>query len=250
MALAVVAIVSSSLLQMFVTTSYTNKDAQVLDKLNVIAIQYAETFKNDPAAVYNPNHQDTYYFYNNDLSQISPGTNFYDLSVIPTGAAYMVKSDLPAPTTNQLNNVNDAGFYPDFVGTIDLSQYSSDLTVNIDSNCNISVQPSTPSFTYDSSKITENAIPIKVDYSGTPPGTKRTINVTNASDKEAEFYIFNTNDNSDVTINPVQGISSATYPPINTSSDTEYDLTLTVYKLNEGVWETMFTYPAQEHIYS
>lgn len=238
-ALAVVAIVATPLLQMFVTTSYANNDAQVMDMGNVIAVQQAETFKADPGG-YSPGNRYSYYYYQGDGTPILPV--YHDLAVIPAGAVIMVKSDLPDPIVTQSN---DAGYYPDFAGTIDLSQYTTDLDVNITNINEISVVP--PLSTFDSSKITNIVIPIRVDFGG----DSRTINVTNDSDLEAEFYVFNTNVGSDVILNTLRGASSIAYvPATGTSSNKEYDLILTVNRLSKGVWVEMFTYSANMHIYN
>ena len=235
-ALAVVAIVSTSLFQMFVTTSYVNKDAQVMDIANVVAVQLAETFKADPEEVYSSENRYSYYYYKGDGTFISPV--YHDLTV-PVGAAIKIISDLPDPTVT----TNEAGYYPDFVGTIDLSGYTTNLDVNITGSNQISVVPALS--TFDSSKIKNDIIPIRVDFHG----NKRTINVSNNSDLEAEFFIFNTTHDSDeVPVNTLQGNSSVTYvPATSTSSNKSYDLTLTVYRLSKGIWVEMFKFIANKY---
>lgn len=243
-ALAVVAIVSTSLFQMFVTTSYVNKDAQIVDSANVITVQLAETFKADPEAVYSSGNRYSYYYYKGDGTFIPPV--YYDLTV-PEGAAIKIISDLPDPTVT----TNEAGYYPDFVGTIDLSEYTADnLDVNITNTNEIGVEPAGSAFEslplQESSNIKNNIIPIRVDFQGNP----RTINVSNNSDLEAEFYIFDTNHDSDVIFNTLQGNSSIAYvPDSSTSSNKAYDLRLTVYKLSKGIWVEMFTYSANKYIH-
>ncbi|MDR3543320.1 MAG: prepilin-type N-terminal cleavage/methylation domain-containing protein [Desulfosporosinus sp.] len=238
-AVAVVAIVSTSLFQMFVTSSYVNKDAQIMDLANVVTVQQAETFKANPSG-YSPGNE--YHYYKAD------GTFMEDSSLvsIPNGAAFQVASDLEV--TN--SQANQAAYYPNFVGTIDLSQSSTDLDVkmtNISTTYEIDVAPAgTGQYTtlpILNSNVINNSLPIEVDFptGGTSP---RTINVTNDSAANAGFYVFNAN-NQNVIINAVegsaQGSSSVVYAPTSStttnSTDTEYTLNLTVSKLNQGVWE-------------
>lgn len=263
-ALFIIALVSTPLLQMFVTTSFANKNAQVIDSLNAMAVQKAETFKADPEAefdpsnpepVYNPGHPDTLYFYSGNITPLSPNQTFYDLSNIPDGAVYIIKSHLPDPTLPP-SNYAVGGYYPDFIGTIDLAQYSTDPSLTITNSNIISVLPALS--TLDSTKIKNNVIPIKVDYGG----VARTINLTNDSDLEAEFYVFNSNDGSGVNLKTLRGASSIAYvPPIGTSTTKEYDLTLTVYKLvnsmpqNNGSWSdwdeiSEMSYSTNRYIYN
>lgn len=242
-ALAIVAIVSTPLLQMFVTTSFANHDAQVMDLANTIVIQQAETFKADPEGYRTSNGNVSYYFYNKDGTNIG---QYPDLSIIPEGAAFRVKSATQVPIPS---NPPDAGFYPDFAGTLNLPLVSSVFDVNINNTYDIDVEPSGSTFTYDRLKMTDKLIPIRVDFQG----ASKTINLTNDSDKEAEFYIFDTNDEDSnvVNINTIRGSSSVTY--VYTSekgSNNLYNLTLTVNRINKGVWVEMFNYSASanQHI--
>ena len=242
-ALVVVAIVSTPLLQMFVTTSYANKGAQVMDMANVLAVQKAETFKADPEAVYNPDHPDSYYFYKGDGTPILPEQAFYDLTVIPDEAAIRITSHLPGPTVT--TSGANVGYYPDFASIIDLSHYSADINVSITNTNKISVESVLS--TIDSSKIKNNIIPIRVNAWD----ASRTISVTNESNLEAEFYVFNAIGGISITLSTLQGAASiASVSPDSTSSDKAYDLTLTVNRLDKGVWVEMFTYSADKHIYN
>lgn len=240
-ALFVVTIVSTPLLQMFVTTSYVNKDAQVMDMANVIAVQQAETFKADPEVVYNSENR--YSYYKGDGTFIVSVKD--ELAVIPDGASIMVKSEFPDPTPTVTTSDADVGYYPSFTGTIDLSQYTTDLDVNITNTNGISVEPALSAF--DSSRIKNNVIPIRVDFAE----DSKTINVTNDSNLEAEFYVFNTNDGSGVILNTLRGASSIAFvPTASTSTNKEYNLTLSVSRLSKSIWVEMFKYLANKHIYN
>jgi len=236
-ALAIVAIVSTPLLQMFVTTSYANHDAQVMDMANTIVVQQAETFKADPEGYRTSNGNISYYFYDRDGTNIG---QYPDLSIIPDGAAIRVKSAMQVPIPS---NAPEAGYYPDFAFTLNLPLVSTAFDVNINNVYDIDVEPSGSTFAYDPLKITDELIPIRIDFQG----ASKTINLTNDSDKEAELYVFDTNDEDSnvVNINTIRGSSSVTY--VYTSeggSNNLYNLTLTVNRLNKGVWVEMFTYSA------
>lgn|GEM_PF-2721002 len=251
-ALIIVAVVSTPLFHMFVTTSYVNKDAQVIDRANVIAVQQSEKFKADPG-----NYKDKYgdyCFYKGDGTFISSAP---DLTAIPTEAYYMVESNLVGPTVVETDA--EGGYYPGFAGTIDLSQYDSDsgdtldIEVTIKNNdinnnymdINVKSNASEESFpSLDSSKIKNNQIPIRVDYGGRPVN----ITLVNKSNFEAEFYIFNADDESNVKLITQKGTSSIAYVKPDTSSYKEYDLTLIVNKLNKGTWEQILTYSAKKYL--
>lgn len=256
-ALAVVAIVSTSLFQMFVTSSYANYGARVMDIANVVAVQQAEDFKADPEG-YSPGNIYSYNYYKGDGTLI---LGYHDLAVIPAEAVIMVKSELPdLPATSS----NEAGYNhnPDFAGTIDLSLYPidlllypKDLDVKIKNTNEIGVEPAGSTFAslspQDSSKKINNTLPIKVIFS---IGRQRTINITNDSDVEAKFYVYNTNNSSDVTFETVEGASSISYVPATStsSSNKQYDLTLTVFKVTNGVVSSgeMFTYSANKYLHN
>lgn len=250
-ALAVVAIVSTSLFQMFVTTSYVNRDAQVMDLANIIAVGQAESFKADPE-----NYDSTTKYYNSD------GT-----IDIPAKAVIQVDSTV-TPTDLE---VNDTGYFPSFVGTIDLSPFiniNKDPVTGIetDEGCDVQITASneinigfhgkvlTPLPVQDSSLIKNNILPIKVSFvSGTQ--TSRTINLINNSTVEVDVYFFtpviNSSDPAEqsVTFNPVAGYSSLTNVKQTTSENTKYHLELTVSKLIGAVSQFMFTYATDKYIY-
>ena len=258
-ALAVVALVSTPLLQMFVTTSYVNKEAQVTDRLNVIAVQKAETFKADPEAVYDPDQPDYYYFYTRDVTPILPYQDFCDLEIIPDGAAFMIKSHLPDPIYTPSN---DGGYYPDFAMTLDLADYPlmfdflpepEPLTMIIENDptgqigVKLAGKPFEP---LDSSKIKNNILPFRIDF---PTGEEqRTIKLklTNVTEVEAELYVYNTKVDENVKFETVLGASSIAYVHATSADNKEYDLTLTANRLSKGVWVDMFTYLANKHIYN
>lgn len=245
-ALAVVAIVLTPLLQMFVTTSYVNKDAQVIDLANIIAVQQAETFKANPVSYRIDNGDHSYYFYKGDGALIAV---YPDLTVIPYESAIMVESELP-DSTDIDSNIAEIGYYPDFVGNIDLSQYTSDISeinVNITDIYEIEVEPAViPPFIFDYTKINNN-IPIRIDFGG----NTITVNVINDSDLEAEFFIFNTTVDSDVILDTHQGYSSIAYVPTTSSSSYKvYNLTLTVNRLVNGAWVRMFTNSVVDYRYN
>ena len=234
-AMAVVAIVASSIFQMFVTSSYVNKDAQVMDIANVTAVQQAENFKADPAA-YSPGNRYSYYYYEGDGTPILPV--YHDLVIIPAGASIMVKSDLPDPAVTPSNN---AGYYPDFAGTLNLSTYiNCDVRVKETYEIDVRTHDVDPFITLidqvtAQSKIKDNILPIRVEFP--TDGASRTINLTNDSDVEAEFYVYNTKNASDVVLDTVKGASSIAYIPApNTNSiNNRYQLNLTAYRMNNKV---------------
>ena len=250
-ALAVVAIVSTSLFQMFVTSSYINKDARVMDVANVVAVKQAETFKAGPENYSDEHSNHDYSYYDGEGVFLA---SVPSLGNISTGAAIQVESDLQTlPDTPSPNS----GYYPDFAGTLDLTTFT---------NCYVEITPTfvigtkadktgtyTPLPIQDSTKIKNNILPIRVDFpSGETNPASRTMFVANDSSVEAEFYVFNAKidgllPEQIVALQPVQGISSISYVPITSSSNTEYNLTLTVSTIIKGVSKVMFSYSANKY---
>lgn len=241
-AMAVVAIVSTSLFQMFVTSSYVNKEAQIMDVANIIAVGQAEEFKSNPLR----------------LVGLSPELSYYDgkgngLSVpalggVPSGSAFVVESQLQVIDSL----ANNAAYYPDFAGILDLS-FFTDCDVEITNTYEIKAKPHgafgpiSTLYNQGDLKIKHKVLPLRVNFpSG---GTLNTIYLTNDSDVEAELYVFNAN-SSEVILNPVQGSSSIAYVSVASSNNTEYDLTLIVSRLNKGVSEEMFRYSANRFLYT
>jgi len=247
-ALAVVAIVSTSLFQMFVTTSYVNKDAQVMDLANIVAVKQAETFKAltaDPVVGTSTKYYD---------SKGAPGD-------IPTGAVIQVDS---AVTSTDLG-ADSTGYFPSFVGAMDLS-------ANLDWDVQITTIPPIPpatTTTYridigshggvlttlastDSSKVKNNVLPIKVSFTSGSQ-TSRTIHLINNSAVEVDIYFFTpVSDPSlpaeqSVTLTPVSGYSSLTSVKQTTSKNTKYHLELTVSKVMGNVF--MLTYSTDKYFY-
>ena len=242
-AIAVVAIVSTSIFQMFVTSSYANRKAKVMDMANIVAVRLAEEFKADPV-----NYDSGLRYYGGEGQSLEDDT---------TGAAIKVESQVQVPNASQSYNV---GYYPDFVGTLDLVS-DTDYDVDITNTCEIKVKAHgtedvKPLANQDISHIKNNILPIKVNFpsGGTYP---RIIYLTNNSDFEAELYVFNAKV-SDSTIMPeqivildaTQGASSITYVPVTSSSDTEYDLTLIVSSLNKNGSEELFRYSTKSYLHN
>lgn len=248
-ALAVIAIVSSSLFQMFVTTSYVNQDAKLTDLGNMIAVSQSETFKADAKS-----YDDTTKYYNGNGTLLT----IPESGGIPTGAVIKVDStviqtDLP---------VNSSGYFPSFVGTIDLME-SLVWYVQISPTNEIYIGPSVTELTHlafpDGFIIKNNALPIKVIFPSGSETYPRTIYITNKSTVEADFFVTNAQV-SDTTILAEQivllqhdihdtGSSSITYVTQTVSINTEYNLELTVSKLIGDVSQFMFTYSAGTFIY-
>jgi len=269
-ALAVITIISGPLLQMFVTSSYTNRNAQLMDVANVVAVQLAEDFKADQTLGQDQANDQAKYG-----SPSSPSFKYYDGSGLlgTTGAAIEVESTL---TSNplQLNQVA-AAYYPDFIGCLDSSKFTTDVDVQITNTSNayeIDWKPSStsswkPLSSGNNSTIINNTLPIEVDTpSILPEGTSSlTIKLTNTSNYEAEFYIFNAQDpTTNSSVSPTitltndqesNGSYNLSYVPAKISSsdtnsnDMEYVLTLTVSKWLKkddnlkDVYENMFQYP-------
>lgn len=251
-ALAIVAIVSSSLFQMFVTTSYVNQDAKLTDLGNIIAVSQSETFKADARS-----YDETTKYYNGNGSLLT----IPESGGIPTGA--VVKVDSRVTTTNL--SANSPGYYPSFVGTVDLSSYifietDPDTGQDIDNGCDIQITSTneikvglhgavlTSLTSQDSSNIKNNCLPIKVSFtSGIKPS--RRINLINNSSVEVDIYFFSQDSAQSVTLTPVSGYSSLTNMLLTSSPSTEYNLELTVSKLIGNVSHFMFTYSTTKYIY-
>lgn len=232
-AMVVVTIISTPLLQMFVTTSYSNKNAQLMDIVNNITVQQAEKFKAAIAAL-NPGSYNAQTVYCNAAGNILTNS---------TGAAIEVVSVVNSPSP--VPSLSGVSYYPNVVETFTLTNdyvvkiieytdttdpnniiitsYEVDVT---DEDNNPIISPLTISPT----TINNNILPIGVDFNF---GTNlRTINLTNNSNLEVSFYVLNAMLNTDqsapqlVTINSSQGSASLYYVPSANSQNQNYQYTL------------------------
>lgn len=260
-ALAIVAIVSSVIFQMFVLSGTFNQKAKEMDIANVIAVNQAEAFKNDPDI--DPMKYNTSTYYNR------AGVKLAD----STGAAFRVDSNLTSIPSGGSGNV----YLPDSAVTLDLKDYKDDSEAVTDCDVQISEieeQVSDGSGSYkieagvhdktstyrelriDPSKIKNNLIPIQVNFpaGGTYP---RNIYVTNnTSNAEAEFYVFNAQvENPKITsdqiviLNTVRGTVDISYVPVTSSTDLGYQLDLEVYRLNDSSNEKLLSYSANKYLH-
>ncbi|WP_434510791.1 type IV pilus modification PilV family protein [Desulfitobacterium sp. AusDCA] len=260
-ALAIVAIVSSVIFQMFVLSGTFNQKAKEMDIANVIAVNQAEVFKNDPDSYPTKYNASTYYN--------RTGVKLVD----STGAAFRVDSNLTSISSGGLGNT----YLPDFVTSLDLAAYTDDSEAVTDCDVQISEieeQVSDGSGSYkieagvhnetstyrelqiDPSKTKNNLIPIQVNFpvGGTYP---RNIYVTNnTSNAEAEFYVFNAQvENPKITpdqiviLNTVRGTADISYVPQTSFIDSGYQLDLEVYRLNDGSNEKLLKYSANKYLH-
>ncbi len=99
-AFAVLAIISGTLLQIFVTATQVNQNAFEIDKASAIAVEAIERFKSVPGLP-----SETYIYY--DQSWGTAG-------VTTANAVYVLKQTIPSTVTTS----EGASFYPDVVKTI------------------------------------------------------------------------------------------------------------------------------------
>lgn len=236
-AMAVVAIVASSIFQMFVTSSYVNKDAQIMDIANVVAVQQAETFKADPV-----NYDPIIHYYGGDGIECSA-----------TQAVIKVISQFPNPNPKVTNSNNATYGYPDFCNLENSFRLTNNYAVTITPTYKVqAVDATVTTVLYEGgqTKITNNILSIRVDFP--TGGEQKTITLTNDSDVEAEFYVFNTINPSDVNLLTARGASSISYVPatVANSSNKKYGLTLVVSRLNKGASAEMFRYSVNKYINS
>lgn len=250
--LAIVAILSTVIFQMFVLSGNFNHQAKEMDIANVLVVHQAEEFKNNPV------------LYSTDPQYFNP--RYYDRAGVSqtdaAGAAFKVESNVSSSQTgNGSENAPGNGYNPSFVTTINLKDY-------INGDCDVRItevpDPANPikiaakieakaasDATYtelagvDTSTLIHNKIPIRVNF---PDPDKEIysphLRVTNTlASTEAEFYIFGAQTNLDVDsfFNNVQGASSLSVVPADSSKDTDYQLTLNVYRLNKESSEELLT---------
>ncbi|EGW40341.1 prepilin-type N-terminal cleavage/methylation domain-containing protein [Desulfosporosinus sp. OT] len=236
-AVAIVAIVSTALFQMFVTSSYVNADAQLMDMANTVAVKQVESFKANPDA-YDPSAK----YYNRSGNECSR-----------TDSAIMIESKMDT----DLNDNNNAAYgYPDFVNSAGSFTLTTDIDVTITQSYEVYVGTlKLCDYATSKSKVVNNTLPIRVDFPAEE--SPHTINLTNESDVMASFYIFDANVsnanfenvNTNVIINALQGAYSISFVPATSSSSSNngYVLTLTVSRINKGVSEEMFKYSTKKY---
>lgn len=237
-ALAVVAIVSTSLFRMFVTTSYVNRDAQLTDLANIIAVGQAETFTIDPESY----PSTTMYFDNRGTLLYNP-----ESGGIPTGALIEVKSTVTKPS-----NVsgNSTGYFPNFAGSIVLS---SDIDWDIEISPANVIRVGGHGMTLadlagqNNSNLKNNILPIKVVDTGGKANRK--LYIKNESTVEAAIYFFQSDLSQSIELIPVSGRTSITNVHPTSSSNTKYNLELEVSKLVGNISKFMFTFSTDQYVY-
>lgn len=238
-ALAVVAIVSTSLFRLFVTAGYVNREAELTDLAHTIAVGQVESFKADPES-YPPGIR----YFDKQGSLLSDPES----GEIPSGALIKTESMVTKP----LNAAgNSTGYFPDFVGTVDLSVYA-DWEIEITSAgeiysgkygevlARLGIQ--------DGTKIKNNLIPIKVWFD-TNNGASRKIYITNNSNREAAIYFFQEESAQNINFNPLSGQSGITVVDPSRSAIAKYNLDLAVSRLGDNTSYYMFTFSADKYIY-
>lgn len=257
-AVAIVAIVSTALFRMFVTSSYVNADARLMDIANTVAVKQAENFKNDQDLAH-------------DLANYNQTIKYYDRSgnicADRSGAAIMIKSAISYADTNPAGTAAVNAYYPDFAGPFSLT---TDCYIKISQAYDIEKGSSLladgetladETTLVDGAtakgKIVNNTLPIQVDLPTEEPLQHPIyINLINESDVTAEFYVFdnkltdeNFNDGDNVKINTRQGSSGISFVPVKSplSGTTGYILTLTVSRINKDLEEQMFTYKTEQY---
>lgn len=247
---AVLSIISLSLLQLFITSSYTNRKALDIDKANVLCRAVAERLKNAPSpadilssigvnyVVYpmynNPtvSGADLVYtrYFNVDwnLEEADDTQRKFVLKVIAKApildASPKTKSYMPVPLWT--GNMDIPGTYNLYISNdpggvnVNLAGYSSSIVPLSD--------------------IVDGVLPIKLNgRSGVPV----TINVHNTADVnvggimqnvKADIYICNVAE-ADVNFNPISGSVGESYVDANTSSAKHYLYEIKVLKFSNGV---------------
>ncbi|MEA4901300.1 type II secretion system protein [Desulfitobacterium sp.] len=249
--LAIVAILSTAIFQMFVLSGNFNHQAKEMDIVNVLVVHQAEEFKNDPV------------LYSTDPQYCSP--RYYDRAGVSqsdaTGAAFRVESKVtPSNAGPAQGNAPGNGYNPSFVATIDLADY-------INGDCDVRItevpNPANPikivakieakaasDATYtelasvDPSTLIHNRIPIRVNFPDPDKGiySPHLCVINTLAGTEAEFYIFGAQaDPADDFLINVLGASSLSVVPADSSKDTNYQLTLNVYRLNNESSEKLLT---------
>lgn len=236
-ALAVVAIVSTSLFRLFVSAGYVNREAELTDLAHTIAVGQVERFKKDPES-YPPGIG---YFDRQGIQRSAP-----ESGEIPSGALIKTESMVTKP----LNTAgNSTGYFPDFVGTVDLSAYADweiEITSAGEIYCGKYGEALARLGAQDGTKIKNNILPLKVEFDG---GEPRAIFLINNSGWEAAVYFFRKNTDQSITLKPIAGQSSITAVDPTNSTIAKYNLNLAVSKVLGDVSYFMFTFSADEYVY-
>ncbi|KGK86353.1 hypothetical protein DP73_16780 [Desulfosporosinus sp. HMP52] len=238
-ALAVVAIVSTSLFRLFITTSYVNREAELTDLAHTIAVGQAESFKSNPEAY----PTEVRYFNKNGAWLPAP-----ESGEIPTGSVIKTESTVTKPLNT---SGNSTGYFPNFVGTIDLGPYADwDIEITPAGVIYCGKHKTTLELLaeQEGSRIKNNILPIKVEYS-TGGVNLREIHVTNNSNLETAIYFFKKESGQSIDFNPVSGQLSITDIDPTSSATAKYNLNLEVSKLVKNVSYYMFTFSADEYVY-
>jgi prepilin-type N-terminal cleavage/methylation domain-containing protein len=250
-ALAIIAVVSGGLLQMFVLSSKMNSKADDIDKANALATRVAEDFKTGSKANEFFNRKSVSVFASNEAANINGGTEYtkyYDnkwneMNVIPS-SGFKMKATIELDQKSKSTNA----FTPQLVDTLVINSGASDsdkdglpdnaLTASIINN-----KLTINSYSYDLDITRIKRIGIRVNY---PTGETSSfgIRVTNETGKPVDLYVYGTDDTNKVKLIPVTGESSITnilnsYIPKGDSANlNEYRLNVVITRLGTVIQAT------------
>ncbi len=226
-ALAILALLSGTLLQVFVLSTDMNSRADDMDRANVLATSIAENFKSGANAIDFFNGQSVSVFSAAEFTNTGSLRQYtkrypddWDVTDVTSPRAFTL--------TAQVERIsNTAGGNPVFSPSIDIS-------APIDT-----INPEKNSFLLGPAQAglsgSDGRIGVRIDY----PGTGHyNISFTNNTGVPVDLYVFGADYNS-VTLTPLAGESTIRYIPDdlqNTAANlAEYRLTITIVRISDGV---------------
>ncbi|MDP4093534.1 MAG: prepilin-type N-terminal cleavage/methylation domain-containing protein [Bacillota bacterium] len=242
-AIAIVAIVSGSLLEMFVLPAKMNSKADAADKANTMAVKTAEYFKADPIDFFNGTPTVTMFANNTIIQQQKDGngqlagtgyTKYYDSRWnelgSSNGASYMLTANVSDRAGSSSQNTYLANSNAEFSPQANIdNQYTLSVAnggqITLTGSGGYSVQN-----IYSGNNTIGSRLGVIFNY---PSGDTKNyvIHVDNQSGLPVDLYVYNAPVRSFVSIDPLNGESSISYIP-DVFSQCNLDLNQNNYTLS------------------
>jgi len=262
-AFAVMTLITSSILQMFVLSKNINKKAFDIDRANALAVKCAEIFKAGPdtmqtdamfvSDLLNTSNNETFNknnvvfakYYDNNWNVLKVN-NYNSVSslnpIAPSGAFYRLDATVNKPSTAE----GSTGlFYPDPCLIYTLNASVNDYTINISNNSGVySIGINSDLPVLDSTKIKSN-IPVKIIFPQNGQYPKH-LTVNNGTALEVAFYFFDVPPQSQtgmpfdqaVQLLPAKGPCSGSYGWLSNGltkvESRKYTLTVNITRLSDN----------------
>ena len=237
-AFAVLALVSGTLLQMFIVSAKVNHQAYEIDKANALAVKIQEVFKENPSQIDVTGFAELV-----GASKTPNGTTTAisayldkDWQATTTTVSAFYHVDLLVATTGT-SILENSGYYPSNgqIWHLNPGIYSYDLLIDQDVVIANQLLVQLPGGLPVGQIPLAKGIPIIIDNNGVPINNLTTIKVTNSSATPVSIYILDASSTTAVAVNVVQGVCNYSVLPSELQEVKNQIIELTITRMSDGM---------------